>query len=69
MGFPRQEFWSGLPLSSEDLPNTGIAFVSPVSPALAGGLSTTVPTGQPTVLPHMHTKKVGHGKASEEVVT
>ena len=43
MGFPRQEYWSGLPfLSPEDLPNPGI---EPVSPALAGGFFTTVPTG------------------------
>ena len=32
MGFPRQEYWSGLPFSpSEDLPDTGI---EPASPAL-----------------------------------
>ena len=35
LGFPRQEYWSGLPfLSPGDLPNPGI---EPVSPALAGG--------------------------------
>ena len=34
MGFPRQEFWSGLPLPSPgDLPEPGI---KPVSPALTG---------------------------------
>ena len=34
MGFPRQEYWSGLPFpSSGDLPNPGI---EPASPALAG---------------------------------
>ena len=34
MGFPRQEYWSGLPfLSPENLPNPGI---EPMSPALAG---------------------------------
>ena len=38
MGFPRQEYWSGLPfLSPGDLPNPGI---EPVSPALAGGCSS-----------------------------
>ena len=37
MGFPRQEYWSGLPVpSSEDLPNPGIKLVSP---ALAGTTS------------------------------
>ena len=35
MGFPRQEYWSGLPFPSPgDLPSPGI---TPVSPALAGG--------------------------------
>ena len=39
MGFPRQEYWSGLPFPSpEDLPNPGI---KPMSPALAGGFFTT----------------------------
>ena len=39
MGFPRQEYWSGLPfLSPGDLPNPGIEPRSPVSPALAGRL-------------------------------
>ena len=34
MGFPRQEYWSGLPFSyPRDVPNPGI---EPVSPALAG---------------------------------
>ena len=34
MGFPRQEYWSGLPFPSPgDLPNTGIELESP---ALAG---------------------------------
>ena len=38
MGFPRQEYWSGLPFPSpEDLPSPGI---KPVSPALAGGFFT-----------------------------
>ena len=39
MGFPRQEYWSGLPFPTpEDLPNPEI---KPVSPALAGGFFTT----------------------------
>ena len=38
MGFPRQEYWSGLPFPSpEGLSNPGI---KPVSPALAGGFFT-----------------------------
>ena len=39
MGFPRQEYWSGLPFPSPgDLPDLGI---KPASPALAGGFFTT----------------------------
>ena len=35
MGFPRQEYWSGLPFPPPgDLPNPGIETVSPVFPAL-----------------------------------
>ena len=38
MGFSRQEYWSGLPFPAPgDLPNPGMAAVSPVSPALAAG--------------------------------
>ena len=41
MGFPRQEYWSGLPfLHPEDLPDAGIISASP---ALAGGFPTTEP--------------------------
>ena len=42
MGFPRQEYWSGLsfPLPG-DLPDPGIEPVSPSSPALAGEFFTT----------------------------
>ena len=47
MGFPRQEYWSGLPFSSpENFPNPG---TEPVSPALAGGFFTTEPLGKPSV--------------------
>ena len=50
MGFPRQEYWSGLPfLSPVDLPDPGIEQASPMSPTLAGGFSTTEPPGKPTV--------------------
>ena len=39
MGFPRQEYWSGLPFPSPgDLLDPGI---EPTSPALAGGFYTT----------------------------
>ena len=44
MGFPRQEYWSGLPFSSPgDLPNPG---TEPMSPILAGKFSTAVPHGK-----------------------
>ena len=44
MGFSRQEYWTGLPFPSpRDLPDPGIEFRSPVSPALAGGFFTTEP--------------------------
>ena len=44
MGFPRQEYWSGLPFpSSGDLPDPEI---QPVSPALVSGLFTTKPPGK-----------------------
>ena len=45
MGFPRQEYWSGLPFPSPgDLPEPGI---EPVSPVLAGGFFTTELPGKP----------------------
>ena len=45
MGFPRQEYWSGLSFPSPgDLPNPGI---KPMSPALAGGFFTTELPGKP----------------------
>ena len=35
MGFPRQEYWSGLPFPTpKDLPNPEIEPISPMSPAL-----------------------------------
>ena len=45
MGFPRQEYWSGLPFPSPgDLPNSGI---KPLSPALAGGFFTAESPQEP----------------------
>ena len=47
MGFPRQQYWSGLPFPSPgDLPHRGII---PASSALAGTLFTTEQPGKPTV--------------------
>ena len=45
MGFPRQEYWRGLPFPSPGhLPGPG---TEPVSPELAGGFFTTEPAGKP----------------------
>ena len=45
LGFPRQEYWSGLPFPSPgDLPDPGI---KPTSPALAGGFFITESPGKP----------------------
>ena len=45
MGFPREEYWSGLPFPPPgDLPNPGIQLASPV---LAGGFFTTESPGKP----------------------
>ena len=45
MGFPRQEYWSGLPFPPPgDLPHPGI---EPASLALAGRFFTTEPPGKP----------------------
>ena len=45
MGFPRQEYWNGLPfLPPGDLPNPGI---KPEFPALEGGFFTAEPPGKP----------------------
>ena len=44
MGFPKQEYWSGLPFPSpEDFPDPGIKLMSLVSLVLAGGFFTTEP--------------------------
>ena len=53
MGFPRQEYWSGLPFPSPgDLPDPGI---EPVSPVLAGGFFTTESPEKPSPkLAHCH---------------
>ena len=44
MGFPRQEYWSGLPFpSTGDLPSPGIKLKSVASPALASGFFAPAP--------------------------
>ena len=45
MGFPRQEYWSGLPCPPPgDLANPGTEHAFLMSPALVGGLFTTSAT-------------------------
>ena len=52
MGFPRQEYWSGLPFPSpRDLPNLGTKPTSPASPALADGFFTTDPPRESSETP------------------
>ena len=47
-GFPKQEYWSGLPFPTPgDLPDSGIEAAYLASPALAGRFFTTVPPGSP----------------------
>ena len=51
MGFPRQEFWSGLPFPFPgDLLHPRVEPEAPASPALAGGFFTTEPSGKPRYL-------------------
>ena len=48
MGFPREDYWSGVPFPSPgDLPDPQI---EPVSPALAGRFFTTEPPGKLVIL-------------------
>ena len=55
MGFPRQEYWSGLPFPSQrDLTEPGIELRSP---ALAGRFFTSEPPGKPSHIAGM-TKSV-----------
>ena len=46
MGFSRQEYWSGLPCPSGDIPNPGIEPASLKSPALAGRIFSTSDLGR-----------------------
>ena len=47
MGFPRQEYYSGLPCPPPgDLPHLG---TEPMSPTLGGGFFTIQPSGKPSV--------------------
>ena len=47
MGFPRQEYWSGLPFPTPgDLPNPGINPASSAPPTLASEFLTAAPPGK-----------------------
>ena len=46
MGFPRREYWSGLPSPPGDLPGPEMEPASPGSPALAGRFFTAEPFGK-----------------------
>ena len=50
MGFSRQQYWSGLQCPpTGHLPDPGVEASSPMSPALAGGFSTTSATWEDQV--------------------
>ena len=59
MGFPRQEYWSGLPFPPPgDLSDPGI---KPLSPALVGGRFTTEPPGK------LNINRAIHGSGRKKV--
>ena len=55
VGFPRQEYWSGLPCPSRNIPSPGI---ESASPALAAGFFTTEPPGKSYVTAYVHAKSL-----------
>ena len=62
MGFPRQEYWSGLPFPSPgDFPDPGIKPTSLVFPALAGRFFTTVSPGSPVLFQTLKLRSNGFG--------
>ena len=47
MGFPRQEYWNGLPFPSlGEIPDPGIKLAFPASPTSTGRFFTTEPSGE-----------------------
>ena len=57
-GFPRQQYWSGLPFPSPgNLPDPGIEPASLTSAALVGGFFTTEPMGKPVIMAPYKIKK------------
>ena len=60
MGFPRQEYWRGLPFPSPADPSD--LGIDTESPALAGGFFTSEPPGKPVAsLPHPYFLLTGKG--------
>ena len=50
LGFPRQEYWNGLPFPSPgDLPDLEIKLIFPVAPALQGDSLPDEPSGKPNI--------------------
>ena len=50
MGFPRREYWGGLPCPSQgDLPDPGIKYASPAAPALQADSLPLSHLGSPTI--------------------
>ena len=69
MGFPREEYWSGLPFPfAGDLPNPGMVLSSLMSLALAGGFVTTSATWEAlgVVSGRCHTKEGEKGRQPSE---
>ena len=59
MGFPRQEYWSGLPFPPPgDRSSPGVEPESPVSPALAGGFITTSATWEALLYSNMFINRI-----------
>ena len=57
MGFPKQEYWGGLPCPPPgDLPDPEKEHVSLMSPALAGGFFTTSATWEAHI--YMYIKQI-----------
>ena len=62
LGFPRQEFWSGLAFPSPgDLPSPGVELSSPEPPALQEDSFPTEPLGKPRELSYKHLR-ASHAK-------
>ena len=65
MGFPRQEYWNGLPFPSPGgLPEPGIEPASSVSPALSGRFFINVPPGIFKVINGQDEREVKGSKGS-----